>query len=166
MFKSWKSPLGHLIKKITNASLWLCGSLSWDAEGGKKRELSERKCLICRCNVAVNILISLLAARSSLNQSVLLKTVQKLSLEGWTAHTLGEGHIVVSIRRRADVRAQQFLGDKFITFNGSLQFVINKYCWTGSRNEQLLLNGTLWFSTRPACRGASRGGAICRGPMR
>lgn len=109
----------------------------------EKKENYLRKCLICRCNVAVNILISLLAARSSLNQSVLLKTVQKLSLEGWTAHTLGEGHIVISIRRRADVRAQQFLGDKFISFNGSLQFVINKYCWTGIRNEQLLLNGTL-----------------------
>lgn len=165
MFKSWKSPLGHLIKKMTNASLWLCGSLSWDAEGGKKENYL-RKCLFCRWDVAVNILISLLAARSSLNQSVLLKTVQKLSLEGWTAHTLGEGHIVVSIRRRADVRAQQFLGDKFISFNGSLQFVINKYCWTGRRTAQLLLNGTLWFSTRPACRVASRGGAICRGPMR
>lgn len=86
----------------------------------------------------MNILISLLAARSSLNQSVLLKTVQKLSLEGWTAHTLGEGHIVVSIRQRTDVRVPQFLGDKFISFNGSLQFVINKYCWTGRRTAQLL----------------------------
>lgn len=121
------------------------------------------KCFLCRCDVAVNILISLLAAWSSLNQSVLLKTVQKLSLEGCTAPTLGEGQNVVFAGELTQ-RAQSFLGDGFISFNGCLQFAINKYSWTGRRNKQLLLNGSLWFSTRPACRVVPKGRSHPWGP--